>query len=107
MFNWLREAGHFTGDNPASGANVKLENERKYWRKEFLEQEQLGRLLEVAASSLKPIVLTAAFTGMRLGELKRVKKKDVNLDSCTIFIPESKNDEPGSPFPSPTAFSRS
>ncbi|GEM_PF-6665042 len=95
LFNWLKTAGHFNGENPASGSKVKMENERKYWRREYLTREQLATLVSVAAPSLKPIILTAAFTGMRRKEIKGMRKKDVDLDRCVIFIPDSKTQEPG------------
>ncbi len=96
MFNWLKEIGAYQGDNPASGGKVALENERPYWRREFLTEEQFKKLLEVSHPRLRPIIICAAYTGMRLGEIKRMKRKDVNLDSCVIFIPISKNGESGS-----------
>lgn len=95
IFSWAKNAGHFKGDNPASSTKVKLENERKYWRDRFLSQEEFKRLISVAEPKLKPIILCAVFTGMRRGELVRMKKADINLDNCVIRIPDSKNDEPG------------
>ncbi len=100
LFYWAAENGLFKGDNPASGRKVKFENERKYWRTEYLEPDQLKRLLDGAEERIKPIILTAACSGLRLSELKNLKRRHVNLDNCTLYVQESKNDEPGSvPIP--------
>ena len=96
IFNWAKELKLFTGENPASGGKVPLQNERPFWRREFLSKEQFQKLLDVAHPRIRPIILCAAFTGMRLGEIKRMNKRDVNLDNCSIMIPISKNGEPGS-----------
>ncbi len=95
LFFWLEELGLFKGDNPASGRRVPLENERPYWRRRFLSQEEFQRLMAVADPKIRLIVMTAAYTGMRHGELRGIRKKDVDLDKCLIFIPKSKNGEPG------------
>lgn len=95
LFYWLAELGLFKGDNPASGRRVPLENERPYWRRNFLTQEQFQRLLAVADPKIRLIVMTASYTGMRHGEIRGIRKKDVDLDKCLIHIPKSKNGEPG------------
>jgi integrase len=95
VFNWAIQENLFKGENPASGTKVKLANERPYWRTNFLGAEDLKRLLEAAEDRIAPIVLCAALTGMRLSEIKRMKKEDVDLNQCVIRIPESKNGESG------------
>ncbi|HOW28194.1 MAG TPA: site-specific integrase [Elusimicrobiota bacterium] len=100
VFNWASEIGIFKGENPASGKKVKLENERKFWRTYFLQPDEVKKLVDVADSRIRPIIMTAVFTGIRKSELKKLKKADVNLSSRTLFIREGKNDEPGSvPIP--------
>jgi len=105
VFNWLEEIGLFQGENPASGKKVPLENERPYWRRSFLTLEQYQKLLDVSAPSLRTIIICASHTGMRHGELRRIEKRDVDLDRCTIMIPKSKNGEPGSVPITETLFS--
>ncbi len=95
LFNWAKEEHLFLGENPASGKRVPLANERPFWRSEFLSEEELQKILEVADEKIKPIILCAALTGMRLNEIKRMKGQDVDLDRCVIRIPESKNGESG------------
>jgi len=96
LFSWLEEVGLFEGKNPASSKYVPLVNEKPYWRRNFLTPEQFQKLLEVAHPRIRTIVITAAHTGMRHGELEAIRKQDVDLDRCTIWIPKSKNGEPGS-----------
>jgi integrase len=96
LFNWLEQVGLFEGKNPASSKFVPLVNEKRYWRRNFLTHEQFQKLLEVAHPRIRTIIITAAHTGMRHGELRAIRKEHVNLDRCTIWIPQSKNGEPGS-----------
>jgi integrase len=95
MFNWAIIENLFMGENPASGKRVPLANERPYWRSEFLNEQDLNRLIDCCEERLRPIVYCAALTGMRRGELRRMKKGDLDLDRCIIRIPESKNGESG------------
>lgn len=96
IFGKAKLWGFLSGDNPAS--KVKLANERKYWRTRYLSQEELERLLSVISkpehAQMYPIVLCALYTGMRRAEIMKVRKQDVNLERCDIFLPDSKNDEP-------------
>ncbi|MBI3292111.1 MAG: tyrosine-type recombinase/integrase [Elusimicrobia bacterium] len=96
IFNKAKQWGLMSGDNPAS--KVKLANERKYWRTRYLSQEELGRLLATIEDPkhcrLRPIVLTALYTGMRRGEIEGIRKQHVNLERREIFLPDTKNDEP-------------
>lgn len=96
IFGKAKQWGLYFGDNPAS--KVKLANERKYWRTRYLSQDELARLLAVINdprhAQMRPIVLCALYTGMRRAEIRNIRKQDVNLDRCDIFLPDSKNDEP-------------
>ena len=99
-YNWAIDRKWFRGDNPASGKRVKLANERKFWRTRYLSAEELKHLVDNADEKLKGLIICAAMTGLRKGELKNLKKKDLSLDKCTLFIRECKNDEPAYiPFP--------
>jgi len=95
IFNWLKDVDLFHGENPASGKKIPLENERPYWRKNLLTVEQFEALIKVADERIRPIIICAAYTGMRRGELQRMKRQEVDLDQCGIHIPKSKNGEPG------------
>lgn len=101
ILNKAREWGYLSGENPAS--LVKIEREKKFQRKRFLDKEEglneRERLLEVCQrpefERAYPIVMCALETGMRPGEIENVRKKHINLDRCDIFIPESKNGDEG------------
>lgn len=54
---------------------------------EFLTSEKVRLLIEAAAPALRPILTIAALTGMREGELLRMRPKDLDLTAGTIFIP--------------------
>ncbi len=95
VFNWAIQEKIFKGDNPASGKCVPLANERPFWRSNFLSEPELIRLLDVCEERIRLIILCAALTGMRMSELRRMKKSDIDLDRCVIKIPESKNGESG------------
>lgn len=96
IFNKAKQWDFMYGDNPAS--KVKLANERKYWRTRYLSQEELERLLTTIEDPkhvrLRPIVLTALYTGMRRGEIEGIRKQHVNLERREIFLPDTKNNEP-------------
>lgn len=96
IFNKAKEWGLMAGDNPAK--RVKLASERKYWRTRYLSKEELERLLAAIEdpqhSRLRPIILTALYTGMRKGEIEGIRKQDINLERREIFLPDTKNDEP-------------
>jgi len=95
LFNWSEEVGIFKGENPASGKKVRFTNERPYWRTRFLDSVELKRLVEVSDGRIRPIIICAILTGMRKGELRAMRRRDVNLERRVIMIPNSKTGEPG------------
>lgn len=50
-------------------------------------------LYNAASSHLKPILLCAYLTGMRRGEIVKLKWTDVDFETDTLFVRESKNNE--------------
>jgi len=56
----------------------------------YLEKDELARFLKVAKKSDRPldypIFLTLAYTGMRVGELRALKWRDINFKEQTISI---------------------
>lgn len=96
FFNKAKEWGYYFDDNPVKGKLIV--NEEKYQRTRYLDQREFQNLLELCDQTspiLKPIVITATHTGLRLKEMKDMKKCDVNLDNCSIHIPDSKTGLPG------------
>lgn len=79
------------GKNPLQGiklVKVPRNKPRTYQAWEF------QALYEAASTHFKPILLCAYMTGMRRSEIARLKWKDVNIDNGTIYVAETKNDEP-------------
>ena len=62
-------------------------------RVRYLSQEEINRLLRVSAPHLKPIIITALTTGMRLSEILNLKWEEVNLKRKTIVLRKTKNNE--------------
>jgi len=81
--------------NAASG--VKPLKELK-GRLRYLEVNEAGRLLQEAAISenphLYPILLTALETGMRRGEIMKLRRADLDMKTGRIYIPDTKIGEP-------------
>ncbi|MBA2636828.1 MAG: tyrosine-type recombinase/integrase [Solirubrobacterales bacterium] len=86
--------------NPAAGKRRKLKTTRP--QRPFLEPAQVTALLD-AASQLdgedrsgrryrRPLLATAAFAGLRVGELLSLTWGDVNLATGTIRVRASKTD---------------
>ena len=71
---------------------VKLFREPK-GRVKFLSLEQAATLAHECSDELRPIVVTALHTGMRRGEILRLKWEDVDLDRRLIYVRDSKNSE--------------
>jgi len=62
-------------------------------RTRFLSRSELQILLDESAPRLRPIVLTAVTTGMRLGEVMDLTWSCVNFTLRTITIERTKNNE--------------
>lgn len=77
--------------NPAAPIK-KLKGETRRMR--FLNWEEITRLLDCAVPFLKPVIITAVFTGMRRGEILSLKWKDVDFSHRFIRVEKTKNKEP-------------
>lgn len=71
---------------------IKFEKENNQ-RVRYLTHEEIQRLIEGAKPHLKPIILTALHTGMRRGEILKLKWEHVNLKIRVIAINHTKNQE--------------
>ena len=56
-----------------------------------LSQDEEQKLIDAAAPHFKPLINVAINTGMRRGELLALKWDQVDLQSCTITVKQSKN----------------
>ena len=55
---------------------------------------EFQKLYESASSHFKPIILCAYLTGMRRSEIARLRWQDIDFEERTIYVAETKNDEP-------------
>lgn len=77
-------------DNPVRKVKLFKENNQ---RKRYLEKEEIVRLINACQPHLKPIVITAIYTGMRKSEILNLKWKDVDFEHSIIYLIETKNGE--------------
>ena len=87
MFNRGKEWGLITS-NPAQGIRPLRENGA---RTRFLDGDEIERLLTASSDSFRPILITAFHTGMRRGEILKLKWADVDFKNRIITIQESKS----------------
>lgn len=62
-------------------------------RLRYLKQAEFEALFETCADYIKPILITALNTGMRKGEILKLKWADVDLKNRKITVIETKNNE--------------
>jgi integrase len=91
VFNWAKEMDIYIGDNPASKIKLpKLNNEIT----ECLTKNEINRLLKTLDKWKNQraalLIKFALFTGLRRGELFRLKWGDVDLDNGWIDLRETK-----------------
>jgi len=71
-------------NNPADGVKKFKENPP---RTRFLDDEEMVRFVELATPAVRPFFELALISGMRLGELKKMRWADLDFKSRTILIP--------------------
>ena len=76
--------------NPVEGLQLLKIPQKKY---HTLSEWEFNLLYEASAIHLKPILLCAYLTGMRRGEIQKLKWSEVDLGEGYIHVVESKNDE--------------
>ncbi len=87
IFRKAQEWG-LVASNPAAG--IKQTRERIV-EQDFLSEDEVACLIEACDDRLRPLVLTAAHTGMRWGELTGLEWKDVHFDRALIYVRDPKN----------------
>jgi integrase len=89
---YAAECDEVIASNPIRGRRVKKFKEANSREKAILEMNledgDQARLIEGAAESLKPILKIALLTGMRQGEILKMKWTDVDFRLGEIRIPE-------------------
>ncbi|MHB8155594.1 MAG: tyrosine-type recombinase/integrase [Candidatus Omnitrophota bacterium] len=77
-------------ENSAKGVKKFKENNR---RQRCLAYEEEDKLLANCNERIKPIVLVALHTGMRKGEILKLKWQDVDIQNRVIHLLDTKNGE--------------
>ncbi len=88
IFNKALAWKKFSAANPVREVKLYKENNQ---RLRFLEKEEIGRLLMSCDGYIKPLVIVALNTGMRLGELKQLTWREVDYKRETIYLSKTKN----------------
>jgi len=87
MFNKAIDWG-YTSENPLRQIKLFKENNE---RVRFLNTEEFKSLLSYCSDRLKRFVILAVSTGMRKGEIQRLKQEDIDFTRNVIRISEQKN----------------
>jgi integrase len=90
IFNKAIAWGRYNGINPVCKVKMFHEDNK---RLRYLEKEEITRLLSVCEGHLKPIVIVALNTGMRLGEILNLKWHDVDFRRDIIYLLTTKNSD--------------
>ena len=88
MFNRAIDWGKFNGTNPVKKIKFLKEDNK---RLRYLEKEEIAKLLQNCSGNLKPIVILALNTGMRLGEILSLKWPNIDIKNNTIHLLYTKN----------------
>ena len=88
VFN-VAKAWRYAEENPV--CNVKLFSENESLRERELLEPEETRLLQACSGHLRPILIVALNTGMRRGEIFKLKWADVDVEKREIRIAESKS----------------
>ena len=88
LFNKAIAWEKFDGPNPVCKVKLLKEDNK---RLRYLEKEEIVKLLSVCDESLKPVVIIALNTGMRLSEILHLKWQDVDFKRGIIYLLKTKN----------------
>jgi integrase len=85
-FNRAREAGRYTGPNPAVTVRRRKTPNRL---PEYLHLDEVPRVLAALDRRWRPLFATAIYTGLRKGELAALRRSDVDLAAGLIVVRRS------------------
>jgi len=74
--------------NPVKKVKLLKENNQ---RLRYLTEEEIQKSYQECSVHLKPIVLTALYTGMRRSEILKLKWEDIDFKQRLIFVRNAKN----------------
>lgn len=80
-YTWARNAGIFAGENPASGLHYR-NPERP--RQRYVTDEEFSRLIDTAKPRWKAFLRIAYMTGLREGDLLRLRLCDASEAGITV-----------------------
>ena len=81
---------HMAEENPVRKVKLFKENNQ---RVRYLEQGELAKLLEHSSLRLRAVILFAVNTGMRKGEIQRLRWSEINFNQGYLTAIETKNGE--------------
>jgi integrase len=90
LFNFaiLRE---YMEDNPFPKISKSgLFYSRQKGLRNFFTEDQMTKILEISPGWLKPMILTAYYTGLRQGELLGLRWEWIDLNEGVIYLPSTK-----------------
>jgi integrase len=87
LFETARKWNYFQGSNPASG--VSLPEKHAVREKHALQENQIALLLSRLKEPVRTMVLLGILTGMRIGEILGLRRKDVDFFSGQIRIEQA------------------
>lgn len=91
VFNRAIEWEKFAGRNPAARVKAfRVENARL----RFLEREEIPRLLAACSPQIHALVVCALMTGLRKGELLKLRWEHVDLGNGIIYVLQTKSGKP-------------
>ena len=95
VFNRAIKSGKFSGRNPVSGVKFPSTNNKNRLRylTPFEVDNMLLPMLSEASQTIYEISYVSIYTGMRADEIFSLRWQDINLESRTIHILETKNTE--------------
>lgn len=90
----------FAGQNPARGLRLPAVHNS---RERYLQEDEAARLIKAAGALRSPdlhdAVVLSLNTGLRLGELMRLRWLDVNLAGAIVAVPDEDKRKPGGKVP--------
>ena len=83
--------GELLEKNPVANKSIKYYPERK--RERYLSKDELKKLLTFSSGYLKNIILIAVNTGMRSGEIFKLKWENIDFSLRRIHVTNTKTDK--------------
>ena len=92
VFNWgLKLKNPLVESNPTAGIEKYKDAEKTAMRNRYLGVDEIQTMLSLASDSFRPILITALHTGMRRGEILKLRSGDVDMRNRLLTVRESKS----------------